>query len=161
MRCFIAEASVLGVDSASSSWGILEMWKDEVFLGWFFFSKIPWIWDQTDVRDIDSSRNSSWHVECRLQVSASVVSWLKFGLWKWLLEIRESLLGWYEKHHMLQKRLVNYIPSIFSTDFKMEESDRYEHSRQNMITERSTTAKRKKLYKEVSFLKGAFNCIHF
>ena len=37
----------------------------------------------------------------------------------------------------------------------MEESDRYEHSRLNMITERSTTAKRKKLYKEVSFLKGA------
>lgn len=33
LRWFIAEASVLGVDSASSSWGILEMWKDDAFVG--------------------------------------------------------------------------------------------------------------------------------
>ena len=32
LRWFISEASVLGVDSASSSWGILEMSKDDVFV---------------------------------------------------------------------------------------------------------------------------------
>ena len=40
-----------------------------------FVRKVPSIRDQTDdVRDIDSSRNSSCHAECMFPVPASVVS---------------------------------------------------------------------------------------